>query len=190
MLSGKCWPFCLSLSVLRKIWHENLSHIDGPLFRFRRGVCYNSFFLYNIQAELNWCSSCYYDQWMWSIIPQDDDEVTMNECHDALLMNGHPQSDELTRNKHLLCHRDLQHLCFLYGRYLVRKKLLPFTGHLWGKAPFKAASPHRGAVIWSLTHWGLDKMAAIFHTTFSNAFPWMKMYKFRLRIHWSLFPGV
>ena len=31
-----------------------------------------------------------------------------------------------------------------------------------------------------LTHWGRDKMAAIFQTTFSNAFSWMTMYKFRL----------
>ena len=41
-----------------------------------------------------------------------------------------------------------------------------------------------------LTHWGRDKMAAIFQTTFSNAFSWMKMFKFRLRFHWSLFPRV
>ena len=41
-----------------------------------------------------------------------------------------------------------------------------------------------------LTHWGRDKMAAIFQTIFSNAFSWMKMYKFRLRFHWSLFPRV
>ena len=39
-----------------------------------------------------------------------------------------------------------------------------------------------------LTHWGRDKMAANFLTTFSNAFSWMKMYRFRLRFHWSLFP--
>ena len=38
-----------------------------------------------------------------------------------------------------------------------------------------------------LTHWGRDKMAAIFHTTYSNAFSWMKMYEFWLRFHWSLF---
>ena len=30
-------------------------------------------------------------------------------------------------------------------------------------------------------------MAAIFQTIFSIAFSWMKMYKFRLRFHWSLF---
>ena len=41
-----------------------------------------------------------------------------------------------------------------------------------------------------LTHWGRDKMAAILQTTFSNAFSWMKIYKFRLRFHWSLFPRV
>ena len=38
-----------------------------------------------------------------------------------------------------------------------------------------------------LTHWGRDKMAATFQTTFSNAFSWMKMYEFQLRFHWSLF---
>ena len=31
-----------------------------------------------------------------------------------------------------------------------------------------------------LTHWGRDKMAAIFQTTFSSGFSWMKMYEFRL----------
>ena len=41
-----------------------------------------------------------------------------------------------------------------------------------------------------LTHWGWDKMAAIFQTTFSNAFSWMKTYKLWLRFHWSLFPRV
>ena len=41
-----------------------------------------------------------------------------------------------------------------------------------------------------LTHWGWDKMAAIFQTTFSNGFSWMKMYEFRLTFHWSLFLGV
>ena len=41
-----------------------------------------------------------------------------------------------------------------------------------------------------LTHWGRDKIAAIFQTTFSNAFSWMKMFKFRLRFHWSLCPRV
>ena len=38
-----------------------------------------------------------------------------------------------------------------------------------------------------LTHWGRAKMAAIFQTTFSNAFSWMKMLEFRLKGHWRLF---
>ena len=41
-----------------------------------------------------------------------------------------------------------------------------------------------------LTHWGQDKMAAISQTTFSNAFSWMKTFKFQLQFHWSLFPRV
>ena len=36
----------------------------------------------------------------------------------------------------------------------------------------------------------LDKMAAILQMTCSNAFSWMKMLKFRLIFHWSLFPAV
>ena len=38
-----------------------------------------------------------------------------------------------------------------------------------------------------LTHWGRDKMAAIFQTTFWNAFSWMIMHEFRLIFDWSLF---
>ena len=38
-----------------------------------------------------------------------------------------------------------------------------------------------------LTHWGRDKMATIFQTTFSIAFPWMKMYDFQLKFQWRLF---
>ena len=44
--------------------------------------------------------------------------------------------------------------------------------------------------LYMLTHWGRDKMAAIFQTTFSDEFSWMKMYKFRLKFHWNLFPRV
>ena len=35
----------------------------------------------------------------------------------------------------------------------------------------------------ALTHWGWGKLAAIFQTTFWNAFSWMKMYEFRLKFH-------
>ena len=40
----------------------------------------------------------------------------------------------------------------------------------------------------SLTHWGWDKMAAIFQTTFSNAFSWMKMYEFFIEISLKFVP--
>ena len=42
----------------------------------------------------------------------------------------------------------------------------------------------------ALTHSGRDNMAAIFQTKFWNAFSLMKIYEFRLRFHWSLFPRV
>ena len=44
--------------------------------------------------------------------------------------------------------------------------------------------------VFSLTHWGREKMAAIIQMTSSNAFSWMKMYQFRLRFYWNLFQRV
>ena len=41
-----------------------------------------------------------------------------------------------------------------------------------------------------LTHWGRDEMNNISQTTFSNLFSSMKMFEFRLKFHWSLFPRV
>ena len=43
-----------------------------------------------------------------------------------------------------------------------------------------------GTHVHKLSHWGWDKMAAIFQTTFSIAFSWMKMYEFGIIFHWSL----
>ena len=40
-----------------------------------------------------------------------------------------------------------------------------------------------------LIHWGLDKMATNFLTAFSNAFSWLKIYKFRLSMHWLFLKG-
>ena len=54
--------------------------------------------------------------------------------------------------------------------------------------PQKVSCPFYGGIATVLlTHWGRDKMAAIFQTTFSNAYSRMKMYEFRLKFHWNLF---
>ena len=45
-------------------------------------------------------------------------------------------------------------------------------------------------VIAVLTHWGRDKMADIFQTTFSNAFSCLKMYEFGLKFYWNFFAKV
>ena len=42
----------------------------------------------------------------------------------------------------------------------------------------------------TLTHWGRDEIDAILQTTVSRAFSWMKIYRFRIKFHWSLFPRV
>ena len=39
----------------------------------------------------------------------------------------------------------------------------------------------------ALTHWGRDKMDALSQTTFSSAFSWMKIFRFRLKFLWTLF---
>ena len=41
-----------------------------------------------------------------------------------------------------------------------------------------------------LTHWGREEMNNISQTTFSNAFSPMKLFEFRLKFHWNLFPRV
>ena len=40
----------------------------------------------------------------------------------------------------------------------------------------------------AITHWGWDKMAAIFQTTVSNGFSWMKMYEFRIEVSLKFVP--
>ena len=46
--------------------------------------------------------------------------------------------------------------------------------------------PHSHWKIFSLTHWGRDKIYAISQTTFWSALSWMKMFEFRLKFHvWS-----
>ena len=40
----------------------------------------------------------------------------------------------------------------------------------------------------TLTHWGCGRMATISQTTLSHDFARMKMFVFRLRFHWKLFP--
>ena len=40
------------------------------------------------------------------------------------------------------------------------------------------------------THWGPDKMVAMFQMVFSNAFSRMKMFEFQMQFDWGLFPRV
>ena len=96
-------------------------------------------------------------------------------------------------------------LCISIGMYHGLEILLPPSNILLPKAMAPMASlayiwfiityAWYIAYIWfiitvpadALAHWGRDKMAAIFQTTLSNTFSSMKMYKFWLKFHWSLF---
>ena len=60
------------------------------------------------------------------------------------------------------------------------------TNHLWDHSSMGNVT-RNDQNLYILTHWGQDKMAAISQTILSNAFPWMKMLKFRLKFHWILF---
>ena len=65
----------------------------------------------------------------------------------------------------------------------------------WIFAPWHTVLSSNGIIRWQCTslsllwqtHWGRDKMAAIFQTIFSNAFSWIKIVEFQLELHWSLF---
>ena len=74
-------------------------------------------------------------------------------------------------------------------------RMASLDGFTWLLVASEITKQNMGKLITSmhlefLTHWGRGKMDAIFQTTFSNAFSWMKMFKFRLRFHWNLFPRV
>ena len=79
-------------------------------------------------------------------------------------------------------------LCFIwsvcYDIIIFRNAISP------NLAPSKTTLYDITISTYSLTHWGRDKMAAIFQTTFWNGFSLLvKMYTFQLRFHWSCSQG-
>ena len=58
------------------------------------------------------------------------------------------------------------------------------TGALWDLWDWSVT---RGRGTEVLTAWGKGKMAAVSQTTFSSAFPWMKMFKYSIEFHWNVF---
>ena len=55
----------------------------------------------------------------------------------------------------------------------------------WGNGSIKTNTKY-----FHFTHWGRDEMNNISQTTFSNVFSSIKMFEFRWKFHWSLFPRV
>ena len=75
--------------------------------------------------------------------------------------------------------RKLSFWLLLVQKKIIKMAIFPFQ---WRKTTQFVSS-----VLCCLTHWGGDKMAAIFQMTFSNAFSQMKMYEFQFNFHWNLF---
>ena len=75
-----------------------------------------------------------------------------------------------------------------FSKYLIGNGELPniLSNALGISDPYMSMK----SVIINLGNEGRDNMSTIFQTTFSNAFLLMKMYKFQLKFHWSLFPTV
>ena len=79
-------------------------------------------------------------------------------------------------------------LCFF--AVCLNKLLYKTSSCWWSENLWYSCDAMVTILIFLLTHWGRDKMDAISQATFSSAFSWMKMFEFRLKFHWSLFPGV
>ena len=68
-----------------------------------------------------------------------------------------------------------------------RKTNISYSLCMWSLLWIVKSHSFIAGKVHSLTHWGRDNMAAIFKTTFSDAFTWMKIYELRLIFHWALF---
>ena len=99
---------------------------------------------------------------------------------------------------HHLGHEMLRLLLFRRRHYRLRLKIvillksswsiISYSSHvLWFQWSFVPRGMNHSDQDYHLAYWDRNKKAAIFQTTFSNAFSWMKIYEFRLRFHWSLF---
>ena len=60
----------------------------------------------------------------------------------------------------------------------IDKKIVLTCAQIWSEVINR-----KQIILLTLTHWGPDKIAAIFQMTFSSAFFLMKMYEFGLRFH-------
>ena len=67
------------------------------------------------------------------------------------------------------------------------------TAFTWQQTPF-STNQNTGVRFTNhfpaLTHWARDEMNNISQTTFSKVFSSIKMFEFRLKFHWNLFPMV
>ena len=76
----------------------------------------------------------------------------------------------------------------IHNETFIHKLHPKYSQSLWSYSDCLIHDAWRCDSLSQLTHWGREKIAAIFQTTFSNAFSSVKMYEFPIRFHWGLFP--
>ena len=207
MSPGKWWPFCLGLNVLKHFHQLDWLEIGNFCFLYFRSylkAAVSDFFdntkLYMIQFENMlfplmhikreaWCfwSASSFD----AILSQFINGFYCNFCKSFAVMNrsyGWPTAFREMRLSITWV------LCSLVDLNISTQEQLPLFCQrggggviYWNIIALWQYGMDMLSVYWWLTHWGRDKMDATSQTTFSSAFSWMKMYKFRLKFHWNLF---
>ena len=81
------------------------------------------------------------------------------------------------------------HICNL-GKYFLYQEKIGVNANKRLTDVCISSDSHLMNPVATLTHWGRHNKAPIFQVTCLIALSWMKTYKFRLRIHWSLFSKV
>ena len=80
-----------------------------------------------------------------------------------------------------------QVVCGIHLRTISQEVLMNFI-HVFQNCTFQITTIYpRGQWVNTLRPRQMD---AISQTTYSSAFSWMKMFEFRLKFHWSLFPRI
>ena len=123
---------------------------------------------------------CLYGWAVWCLLENTDCIITALHCL------AYFQWNYIGLNSAVPC------CCCCWVNYRWGNGMVPSDNTLWPEPMLTQVLEHhmKSPRANELTNWGRDKMAAISQTTFSNAFSSMKMFEFRLKFHWSLFPRV
>ena len=151
----------------------------------------------NIKAPRHWSFVRGIDQWpvetphkgpvMWKMFPFDDVIVY---CRITIIwateINSFWPTDVIWRHGAEPKLTQVMVCCLTVPSHYLNQCWRIINGVLWHSDEGNFTSTHELYPQHVLTHFPLDKMAAISQTIFSDAFSWMKNFVFWLKFHWSL----